>query len=146
VEVLWEHEVAILNVFPSRPWVYIERTVNFTITAANKGDYIENVTVTLYYNYTVDKQIYTVLFENLAPNENRTMLISWNTTGVEPSRNYTITAIAEIEKPDSNPANNIFTDAKVQIRLLGDINGDFYVGIDDILAAAEAFGSDPSRL
>jgi subtilase family serine protease len=145
VEVLWEHDVAILNIVPSRPWTYIGKTVNLTITAANKGDYIENVTVTLFYNFTAGKQIGTVQFENLAPNENRTLLIVWNTTGVEPSRNYTITAIAEIEKPDSNPSDNIFTDAKVQIRWLGDINGDFYVGIDDVLAAAEAFGEDPTR-
>jgi len=145
VEVLWEHDVAILNVVSSRAWVYTGRIVNFTITAANKGDYIENVTVTLYYNFTAGKQIGTVQFENLAPNENRTLPMVWNTTGVEPSRNYTITAIAEIEKPDSNPADNTFSDAKVQIRILGDLNGDFYVGIDDINTATEAFGEDPTR-
>ena len=144
VEVIWEHDVAILNVSRTPSWVYVGRIVNFTITISNNGNFVENVTITLYYNITEGKQICTILLENLLPGENMTLLISWNTAGVAP-RNYTITVVADIEKPDSNPGDNILTNINVQVRILGDINGDLVVDIKDVFLIAQSFGSYPTH-
>lgn len=141
VEILWQHDVALIDVSPSQTWVYQSRTVKFNVTVTNKGDFIENVTTTLYYNITSGEIIGEETITNLLPSENRTVTLVWNTTGVKPCFNYTITAVATIYTPDNDPADNTLTDGKVKVRILGDINGDGKVDMKDIRAVAKAFAS-----
>ena len=145
VEIFWQHDVALIDVSPSRTWVYESRTVTFNVTARNEGDFTENMTITLYYNITSGEVIGEETIVNLLPGENRTVTLVWNTTGVTPCFNYTITAVATIDTPDNDPADDTLTDGKVKVRILGDINGDGKVDIKDIRAVAKAFGSYPGH-
>lgn len=143
VQVIWRHDVAVTGVKPYRYWVYTGGKLNFNVTVENRGDFEENVTVKIYYNFTANQLIDTYTIQNLNPGENTTINFVWNTSSVEPCRNYTITAIAYIEKPDSNPSDNMHRVVKVKVRILGDINGDNKVDIRDVSTVAIAFGSYP---
>ena len=44
-----------------------------------------------------------------------------------------------------NTTDNEFTDGTIKLRIMGDVNGDQEVGIDDIYAVAQAFGSYPGH-
>jgi len=145
VEILWQHDVALTDVSPSQTWVYQSRTVTFNVTVINKGDFIENVTITLYYNITSGEIIGEETITNLLPSENKTVTLVWNTTGVRPCFNYTITAVATIDTPDNDPADNTLTNGRVKVRILGDIDGDGKVDMKDIRAVAKAFASYPGH-
>jgi hypothetical protein len=146
VEILWQHDVALIDVSPSQTWVYQSRTVKFNVTVTNKGDFIEDVTIILYYNISAGETIGNETIDNLLLNENRTVTLVWVTTGVIPCRNYTITAVASIAYLDADPTDNTLADGKVKVRILGDINGDGKVDIRDIGSVAKAFGSFGSDL
>jgi len=140
-----QHDVAVVEVTPSRSWVYQGNTVDINVTLANEGNFTESVAVWLYYNITSDKQIGTETI-SLDPGENRTLMFTWNTRGVQYCHNYTITAKAEIQF-DSNSTNNILDSfVKVKVRILGDINGDGRVDMQDIGLAAAAFGAYPGHI
>ncbi|MCK4481729.1 S8 family serine peptidase [Candidatus Bathyarchaeota archaeon] len=143
VEVLWQHDIAVIKVSPSRTWVYEGHTVDFNVTVRNEGDFTENVTIILYYNITAGHVIDIGTIENLHPQENKTVTLIWDTSGVTPCRNYTITAIATIPIESDVTDNTLESPAKVKVRILGDINGDGKVDIKDIAAVAVAFGSYP---
>jgi thermitase len=145
VEILSQHDVAITHAFSTRTWVYQGRNVTFSINIKNNGDFTENVTIILYYNITCNKAIGQKTIMNLLPHQNKTLTITWDTTGVTPCRNYTITAIATIDAPDNNPADNEFEDGHVKIRFIGDVNGDNKIDMKDIGAVARAFGSYPGH-
>ena len=143
VEVLWQHDIAVIKVSPSRTWVYEGHTVDFNVTVRNEGDFTENVTIILYYNITAGDVIDIGTIENLHPQENKTVTLIWDTSGVTPCRNYTITAIATIPMESDATDNALESPLKVKVRILGDINGDGKVDIKDIAAVAVAFGSYP---
>jgi parallel beta-helix repeat protein len=142
VEILW-HDVAVIDVTPEGTWVYQGYSININVTVTNEGDFPETVTVTLYYNITANKIIGTQTI-NLGIGENQTLIFTWDTTGVKYCHNYTITAVAEISF-DNDPTDNTFTDGKVKVRILGDINGDGKVDIRDLSIVASAFGETPER-
>jgi thermitase len=145
VELLSMHDVSIVNVSASRTWVYKSHDVDINVTVRNSGDFEENVTITVYYNITAGEAIGTQEVENLLPNESRTITLTWNTTGVTPCRNYTITAVAIIREPDKKPTDNIMESLEtVNVRILGDANGDSIVDIADIYAVAVVFGEAPN--
>jgi archaellum component FlaF (FlaF/FlaG flagellin family) len=145
VEVLSIHDVSIHEISTAKPWVYESMSTAFNITVVNNGDFTENVTVLLYYNITEGSMIGTETILNLLPSENRTVTLIWDTTGLLPCRNHTITSIAEINSTDYNPSDNTLTYGKVHIRLLGDINGDNIVDMRDIGAIVIAYGSFPGH-
>jgi hypothetical protein len=70
-----------------------------------------------------------------------TIPLAWNTTGFAKG-NYTISAAAEVLPGETDTTNNNMTDGMVLVTLIGDVNGDRKVRIDDILAVATAFGSN----
>ncbi len=129
----------------SRTWVCEGGSVSFNVTAENQGDAAENVTITLYYNMTGNDLIDVGIIENLLPGENRIITLLWDTIGVTPCRNYTITAVATIQASDNNPSDNILEDGKVKVRFIGDVNGDNKVDMRDIGVVARAFGSQPGH-
>jgi hypothetical protein len=131
VEVLW-HDVAVVNVVCDRTWVYQGHSVNINATVRDEGDFAENVTVTLYYNITANKIIGTQNNITLFPGQNQTLFFVWDTTGVEYCHNYTIAAVATIAFVDNDPMDNTLTDGKIEVRILGDLNGDGVVDGSDI--------------
>jgi len=137
------HDVAVTNITVGRSWVFQGRPINISVTISNKGDFTENVTVTLYYNITLNQVVGTQQ-TRLLPGENETLLFVWNTQGVTYNCNCTLTAVATIPV-DVNPADNTLTQGNIRVRIMGDITGDGKVDGRDITLAALAFGTTPGK-
>jgi len=138
---IFAHDVAVVDVTPYGHWVYQGMNVSISIEVENKGSVAENVTVTLYYNITAHQTI-GLLNTSVLPGENQTVTFTWNTAGVPHCHNYTITAVASIPN-DSNLSDNTLSDGGINVRILGDVNGDGKVDGKDIATAALCFGSAP---
>jgi hypothetical protein len=104
-------DVAVTNVVPSRTWAYPGWPINVTVTVKNKGNISETFNVYAYYGTTV---IGFTAVTALAPNEERDVLIPWDTTGV-PEGNYTLKAVADTVPYEMNTADNTFIDGIVWI-------------------------------
>ncbi|MEM3627875.1 MAG: right-handed parallel beta-helix repeat-containing protein [Candidatus Bathyarchaeia archaeon] len=139
VEILW-HDVAIVEISPSRDWVYQGHNLNINVTVLNKGDFLEEITVTLYYNITAGQTIGAQII-TLPPGESATLTFVWDTTDVEYCHNYQIVVTATITAPDNDPLDNTLTDGSVKVRILGDVNGDETVDMADISIMIDAFFS-----
>jgi thermitase len=135
------HDVAVVDVTPSRNWVYQGLCINVSVTIEDKGNAAENVKVILYYNITANQTIGTQVI-SILPGENRTITFVWNTAGVAYCHNYTITAVASIPI-DSSLSDNTLSDGGIKVRILGDVNDDGKVDGKDIALAALCFGSVP---
>ena len=142
---VFKRDIAVLTVTPSTNRTYVGRTLTINITVLNEGEVNETFQVVLYYNITAGKIIGTTTITDILPGENRTLTMMWDTTGVDPCRHYTITAVAVPVKGETETADNTLTSPTlVHVKILGDVNGDGVVDIKDILASAIAFGSYPS--
>ncbi len=122
-------------------WVFQRLPVYVNVTVLNKGDFDENVTVTLYCNITAN-QIIGSQNVTLSPGQDDIVAFVWDTTGVPYLQNYTLTAVATIPL-DINPADNTQACGPITVRIMGDINGDGKVDGKDIATAAKAFGTVP---
>jgi len=135
------HDVAVINVSVSPTTVAAGETVTINVTVENQGSDYENFTVTVYYD---DTAIASQNVINLFPSWNTTLTFYWDTTGM-PRGNYTIKAEASIVPGETDIEDNTFTNGKVKVRILGDINDDGKVDMIDIYISITAFGSRPSR-
>jgi hypothetical protein len=143
------HDVAVTNVTVVVPhgasnaengaWVFQGLPVYLNVTVLNEGDFDENMTVTLYYNMTAN-QIIGAQNVTLSPGQSETVAFVWDTMGVPYNQNYTITAVATIPL-DNNPADNTQACGPINVRIMGDINGDGKVDGKDIATVAKSFGS-----
>jgi parallel beta-helix repeat protein len=143
------HDVAVTNVTVVVPhclsnvgngvWVFQGLPVYVNVTVLNKGDFDENVTVTLYYNMTANEMI-GAQNVTLSPGQNETVAFVWDTASVPYNQNYTMTAVATIPI-DNNPADNTLACGPITVRIMGDINGDGTVDGKDISILAKSFGS-----
>jgi peptide/nickel transport system substrate-binding protein len=134
------HDVAVTSVTADRPWVYQGWTANINVTVLDDGGFPENATVTLYYNITAGDVAGTQTVA-LASGESATLPFAWNTTGVPTSyANYTLTAVVTIPT-----GSNALSDGTMQVRIMGDINGEGVVNMNDIMTIVSAFGSYPGH-
>ena len=134
-------DVAILSITPSKTTIYEGRTINVTVTVENQGDYFnETFDVTLYYETT---PIATQTIHDLPVGNTAELIFTWVTTGLPPCANYTLNAEAETVPYEMDLADNTYTDDKIQIKLMGDVNGDCIVDLYDLTAVALAFSSSP---
>ncbi len=140
------HDVAVTNVTNSKfgcslgmPTVGLNLTARVNVTVANQGDWPETFNVTAYANSTIiDSQSVT-----LANGTSRVVSFIWNTTYLRFIKsNYTISGAADIAPADANTTNNNMTDGMVLVTLIGDVNADRKVRIDDVLAVASRFGTN----
>ena len=139
------HDIAVTDVTPYRSWIYEGQSVDINVTIANLGNFTESVDVDLYYNVTANQKIGTLSVGALDPGNSTTLTFTWDTTGVQHCHNYTITAVARITF-DSNMTNNVLDgEQKVKVRILGDVNGDGTVDMQDINAFVDAFLSFPGH-
>jgi subtilisin family serine protease/PKD repeat protein len=143
---VFTRDIAIVDVTPSTNQTYVGRTISINVTILNEGEVTETFDVILYYNITAGDIIGTQIVIDMLPGEYRTLSFLWDTTGVKPCYNCTITAYAIPVLGETDIADNIRSSPfSVKVKLLGDINGDGIVDIDDIVPAALAFGSYPDH-
>lgn len=131
------HDISILNVTTNTPHEYPGRIVNITVVVKNNGEVPETFYLTVYRD-TIP--IETAPVNNLEPQENITIIFQWNTTGLTPCHNWSISANAPL-LGDINPSDNTLADGYVKIKMLGDANADGVVDILDIVTASHAYHS-----
>jgi hypothetical protein len=112
------------------------------VTVKNKGNLTEAFDVMGRYDGNLFDKI-TVI--DLAPGMETTVTLVWNTTGVAPCHNYTISADAEVLPYEFDMLDNILTNGTVKVKRMGDINGDGKVNMDDIYIVVSSFGAFPSH-
>lgn len=134
------HDVAITNLETTRNWGYASWTISLSITVENKGNTTETFNAEIRYNDSVLANLTVV---DLLPNEERTLNIQWDTTNVAPYIDYTISAMIPPISDEYNTFDNQYTDGTIRLRIVGDVNDNSKVGVDDLYAAARAFGSVP---
>jgi len=135
-------DVAVVNVVPSRKWVYQGRLVNITVTVENKGMINETFQVRTLYDSNV---IESVTIQELPPGNETAFTVVWNTENVSACYNYTISAEAETVPYEFNLTDNTYINGFVKIRFLGDANGDDKVDMIDLYVVTQAFGSYPDH-
>jgi hypothetical protein len=133
------HDVAIVSV-TSESWVFQGWTVHINVTARNNGEFTESFDINAYCNTTL---IGTVHVTNLPPGNEYKAQFSLNTSILLPCHTYPIKGEATPVSFEYNETNNVVVSAGFKVRLLGDLNGDGKVDLDDVLTVSLAFGSYP---
>lgn len=109
------HDIAIVDVHPSRTWVYAGEDLQIAVIIRNFGHFTESFNVTLHYNIHTTPQTIGVINENLEPLESKTIQFTWDTTNVSKG-NYTLSALADEVVGEENTENNLFVDGIVEIK------------------------------
>jgi hypothetical protein len=135
-------DVAVTQVTTDKTVAYTTWPVKINVTVINLGNLTETFDVKAYYDTNL---IDTKTVTGLDPNNVTTVTLVWNTTLVPACHNYTISASIPPLLYEINVTNNNMTDGTVQIKLMGDVNGDGKVNMDDISAVLDAFGSYPGH-
>jgi parallel beta-helix repeat protein len=107
------HDVAVLSVVPSVLKLYQGQVLNISVIVANMGGYDET------FNITVRCDSLTVgqkTVANLKVGDNLTLVYNWNTSNVEPNREYAIRTETSAVPGDVNLDNNVFVDGSVKVR------------------------------
>jgi hypothetical protein len=135
------HDVAVTNVTSPKTVICQGYTGNITVKAENQGNFTENFNVTLHANTTIiGKQNVT-----LSSGNSKTIIFMWNTTGFVKG-NYTISAVADTVLGETDIADNNFTaHARVVVAIVGDVNADGIVDIEDIYLIALHYGTMPGQ-
>ena len=136
-----DHDVSINNVLLDRNVVSQGLILHVTVIAKNYGGFDETFNITTYVNETA---INTIRISLVSGNSTEFTVV-WNTTGFAKG-NYTIWAYAWPVPNETQTNDNTFVGGVVWVRWPYDNTGDGYCGIDDIVAVAEHFGTDPSSL
>jgi hypothetical protein len=133
-------DVAVTNVSSDLDMAYQGWVVLINVTVKNKGNMTETFEVKFYFDSTLGG---TATVENLNPDEERTITITWDTKNVEPCHNYTIKAYAGPVPYELNLSDNELTAGVVKIWVMGDVNGDGIVDGRDVTEAILAFRAFP---
>jgi hypothetical protein len=131
--------IAIKEIYLPCNETYVGRIIPINVTVLNDGDMPENFNVSLYYD-TMPIEVKNVT--NLLPKENITLTFDWNTSSVAPrAEPYTIKAEASTVPYEANVDDNKLTGGTIKLKIVGDVNGDGAVNIDDLIAWDNAYGS-----
>lgn len=135
--------IAVVSVSTNYTETYVGRTIPVNVTVLNDGDITESFTVSLFYDTTL---ISTQDVTNLPPKGNTTLTFDWNTGSVLPSLTpYTIKAETSILPHEANVTDNTLVDGTVKLKIVGDVNGDGTVNIDDLVAWDAAYLTQPGN-
>jgi parallel beta-helix repeat protein len=131
------HDIGIPNVITAKTIIGQGYTSSIDLKILNYGMYDENFIVITYANtFVITTQTITLTRRN-----STTITFIWNTSGFALG-NYTISAYAWPVPGETDTTDNNMTGGMVLVTLVGDVNGDRKVRVDDILAVATAFGSN----
>ncbi|MFQ5999166.1 MAG: CARDB domain-containing protein [Candidatus Bathyarchaeia archaeon] len=137
----------------STTYVYVGDKVNITVTVMNQGTLPENFTVTVYNGTTPIGS--PVNITNLAPGNQTSITVTWNTAGINVSAWFNHTIKDYIGIPIKANVSVVTGEAEIydntligtiKVRLNGDIDGNGEVDIVDVVIVALAFGSKPGDL
>ena len=134
--------VGVTNVVTDINIAYQGWIVNVNVTAKNEGNLTETFNVHFYFDGNLGG---TATITGLAPNEERTVTMTWNTVAVPPNHNYTISAAADPVPYQTDLSDISYTDGTVEIRWMGDVNGDGKVDMRDVAALVQAFRTFPGK-
>jgi hypothetical protein len=136
--------VAVTDVITDLQSAYQGWNVMVNVTVKNKGNMTETFDVHFYFDSNLGG---TMIVNNLVPGEERVIPMIWNTSTVQPSisHNYTISGLADPAPFQTDLSDINFTDGTVNIRVLGDVNGDGKVDIKDIAQLVQVFHTFPGK-
>jgi hypothetical protein len=106
------------------------------VTVQNNGQATETFNVTL----TVNSQFVATQTASLDPGAIGTLTLNWNTTTLAYG-NYTIQAYIP---PLGYQESTVNFTWRAVVTIPGDLNGDFTVGLSDLVTLAQSYGSQPS--
>jgi hypothetical protein len=149
------HDIAVTSLTSPKKVIFPGLTGNVTTTIVNKGNFSENVTVTVYANMTALANatvIGTFTNVSLSSGDTINLTLSLNTTGFAKG-NDTLIACADPVPQETNLTNNNCTDGYIIVPIFGDLTGgtsnswDFVpngkVDGKDIAIVAMCYGSAP---
>jgi hypothetical protein len=132
------HDIAVVDVTASKNVVGQGYSMSINVIVANQGDYTETFNITVYANTTTIATLLTNI--TLTSGNSTNMTFTWNTSDFAKG-NYTIWAYAWPVQGETYTTDNILTDGSVFVGIVGDVNGNRKVDLDDVLAVAIAYGS-----
>jgi len=133
-----DHDIAVLGVEPSAISVYEGDRVNISVTVENKGLNKESFNVTAFYNSST---IGTQTVWNLTASNSTTVNFRWDTSAMTLG-NYAVKAQADSLPNEYNTTDNTLSyKGIVRIKILGDVNSDDKVDVQDLTDIGKAFGS-----
>lgn len=132
------HDVAVVGVDVSTRETYVGRLVQVNVTVSNLGTDAEDVFLKVYYNNT---EFFATPLFSLSAGDSVLIVCEWNTSGVLPGCNYLIKAEVSVVPGEVNVINNVLVDGFVKVKMVGDVNNDDAVNIDDLIAWDLAYGS-----
>lgn len=135
-------DIAVTDITLSSNFAYAGWTIEINVTVRNEGNTTETFDVVAYYD---ENTIGTITVNDLPPGSEETVTFVWETEGVASCRNYTISAEAKALPYETNLENNFLVDGQVKINIIGDINGDGRVDMQDLDIICDAFGAFPGH-
>jgi hypothetical protein len=132
------HDLAIVSITPSSFLTLTDTIVDVNVTVRNNGEFDETFNASLYRNFSSIENHTDVV---LSSGESKTLLFSWNTSGLLPN-DYIIKAEVSTVMGEISLEDNV-GNVTVQIiaRILGDVTRDGSVNIIDLIVLARSFGS-----
>jgi hypothetical protein len=133
------HCVAVISVVTARTVIGQGFNCNLTVIAVDDGNYTESFSVTAYANATgLGTQQVSGLYASCC----MVLRFVWNTAGLAYG-NYTVSAYAQPVAGQTDVSGNDFTLGTVKVTIPGDINGDFNVGLSDLVLLGKAYNTKP---
>jgi hypothetical protein len=109
-----------------------------TVNATNEGDYSETLTVKCYINQT----LIGTQFTSLEGGNSALLVFPWVTSAFVPGRYYVVATVDQVPNENTiNLGDNTRTNGPVLLRILGDINADGTVSVEDLTRLNLALGA-----
>jgi outer membrane protein assembly factor BamB len=131
--------ITVSNLTASKSEVAQGYSLQINATATNPGDSAETFNMTAYANGTAIETKETTLMNE----SSTTLTFAWDTASFAYG-NYTISAYATPGSDETNSTDDYVSGGWVVVTIPGDVNGDFKVGLSDLVILANAYGSTPS--
>lgn len=130
-------DVAALDIQASPLVIYGGQSINISITVKNEGNITESFTINIYANNTL---IATYMVTDLKPNQVFQASIVWDTDNIRCGI-YTLHCTIPPVPYERDLSDNEITGPTVQLKLIGDVNGDRVVNMVDIIMVIQSFGT-----
>lgn len=133
--------IAVTNVLPWKTVIGQGYTGNVSVAIADPGTTDETFNVTAYLNSTS----FATQTVTLASGTSQTIILKCNTSAITKGR-ITVSATVPTLLNEINTTDNTFVDGWINVTIPGDINGNFWVQLNDLVLLATSYGSHPGDL